>query len=190
MGPLINATIFLLNFFISAYLYVLLLRMLMQKYRVSWHNPLSQFVIKISDPVVKPLRRWIPGLAGFDLSIVLVVFVIQCVGLWVLESLLGGHSMAIVGLLIVSLGLCLAQLLNLYFFMVIVVAIMSWVATGRPNPLAAVFVSITEPLMSRIRRILPAMGGFDFSPVVVLLLIQMIKILFLGPLQGLGISLL
>ena len=190
MGPLLSAAAFLINICMTFYIYVLILRVFMQKYRVSWHNPISQGVIKLTQPIVKVSRRCLPGFRGVDLGIVLVVCVLEGIKIWAMHSLYGSVIIGIWGLLVLSVVYAISDALILYCLMIVVVAISSWFAAGRPNPLVMVCDTIVSPLMSRVRRRLPAMAGFDWSPMLVLIIIQLIRILFVIPAQQVGLMLL
>ncbi len=189
MQPLVNAMIFLGDFVVSTYLYVLVLRLLMQKYRVSWYNPFAQLVIKITNPLIKPLRRFIPGLAGWDGSIILLLIVIQAiwVGGWLEFS--GMDNISWLGVLLVAIGWAMLKVLNVYFILVIVSALMSWLPALQQHPIAELVTAIVQPGLRVVQARLPAVAGFDFSPVVILLAVQLIKILAVNPMLAWAASL-
>lgn len=190
MGPLLNAAAFLINICMTFYIYVLILRVFMQKFRVSWYNPVSQGVIKLTQPIVSVSRRCFPGFRGVDLAIVLVVCVLEGIKVWVMHIVYGDVLVGIWGLLVLAVVYAISDALTLYSLMIVVVAVASWFTSGRPNPLVTVCDTIISPLMSRVRRRLPTMGGFDWSPVLVLIIIQLIRILLVIPAQQVGLMLL
>ena len=189
MQPLVNAIIFLGDFVVSTYLYVLVLRLFMQKYRVSWYNPFAQLVIKITNPLIKPVRRFIPGLAGWDGSITLLLIVIQAiwVGGWLEFS--GMDNISWLGVLLVAIGWVMLKVLNVYFILVIVSALMSWLPALQQHPIAELVTAIVQPGLRVVQARLPAVAGFDFSPVVILLAIQLAKILAVNPMLAWAASL-
>lgn len=182
MQPLMNAIVFLGDFIVSTYLYVLVLRLFMQKYRVSWYNPFAQLVIKLTDPLIKPIRRFVPGLAGWDGSIILLLIVIQAIwaGAWLMVSGVGQISW--LGVLLVAIGWVTLKVLNVYFILVIVSAIMSWLPALQQHPIAELVTAIAQPGLRFVQTRIPAIAGFDFSPVIILLMIQLVKILAISPL--------
>ena len=189
MQPLVNAIIFLGDFVVSTYLYVLVLRLFMQKYRVSWYNPFAQLVIKITNPLIKPVRRFIPGLAGWDGSIILLLIVIQAiwVGGWLEFS--GMDNISWLGVLLVAIGWVMLKVLNVYFILVIVSALMSWLPALQQHPIAELVTAIVQPGLRVVQARLPAVAGFDFSPVVILLAVQLVKILAVNPMLAWAASL-
>ena len=189
MQPLVNAIIFLGDFIVSTYLYVLVLRLFMQKYRVSWYNPFAQLVIKLTNPLIKPVRRFIPGLAGWDGSIILLLVVIQAIwiGVWLEASGVGAISW--LGVLLVAIGWVMLKVLNVYFILVIVSALMSWLPALQQHPIADIVTAIVQPGLRVIQARIPVIAGFDFSPVVILLMIQLVKILAVSPMIAWAASL-
>jgi len=190
MSPLLNAAVFLINIAFSFYIYILIFRVLMQKYNVSWHNPLAQIVIRCTKYVVNITRRIAPGFKGIDLSIVLLIIILEGVRFWLIQALSGVVIKSILGVLVISIAAFIDDLLGVYFFMIIVVAIFSWFASARPNPLASICVTIVQPVMAMCRRVIPSISGIDLSPLICLVVIQLVKILFLMPLSNFGVSLL
>jgi YggT family protein len=154
-----------------------LLRFVMQMLRVPFSNPFSQFVVAVTDFAVRPARRFIPGWGGMDWASLtlawLVVFVITVSLRW-----LGGFPFALVGLGVwpVLAGLALVELVKLAIYLlmglVLIRAILSWV--NPYSPLAPVIYPLTEPLLRPLRQVLPDVGGVDLSPLVLLLIAQLI----------------
>jgi len=140
-----NSMSFLINTLFDLYIMVVILRIWLQAARADFYNPFSQFIVKVTQPVVGPLRRMIPSLGSIDLATVLFAYL-----------------------------LCVLVLL--------IRAILSWVSQGR-SPIEYVFHQLTEPMLAPIRRILPAMGGFDFSVLVLFIALQFANFL-IGDLIG------
>ena len=189
MQPLVNATIFLGDFIVSTYLYVLVLRLFMQKYRVSWYNPFAQLVIKLTNPLIKPVRRFIPGLAGWDGSIILLLVVIQAIWIGVWLEVSGVGAISWLGVLLVAIGWVMLKVLNVYFILVIVSALMSWLPALQQHPIADIVTAIVQPGLRVIQARIPVIAGFDFSSVVILLMIQLVKILAVSPMIAWAASL-
>jgi YggT family protein len=174
-----SALMFLVNALLTLYGIVILLRFLMQLVRADFYNPLAQFVVRATNPVLKPIRRVIPGVGGVDVAalVLLYVFAVLTVSLLLL---IASAKASIAWVLIAALLKCLTWLINLYFFTILVQVILSWVSQGRYHPLAGVLISINAPLLRPFQRILPPMGGFDLSPLLALLLLQAFNILISG----------
>jgi YggT family protein len=154
----------------------MLLRFLLQLVRADFYNPISQFLVKITNPVVVPLRRIIPGIAGLDLASLVLCLVLQMLGIVVILMLNGLNPPNIALLLVWSLLGLVGLVVNVYFFAILVMIILSWVAPGSNSPAAYLLYQLTEPVMRPVRNMLPSMGGIDFSPILVFILINVIQI--------------
>ncbi len=159
----------LISMIISVYVNIILLRFFLQYFRADFYNPMSQFVVKVTDPLIKPLRKVIPGIAGLDISSLALAWFVSLLSM-VLIGLLNNASLNInLGLLLViPLFKVISGCFWLFIFLIFVRAISSWFVSGGYNPILAVIGQLTEPLLSRCRRLLPASGGFDLSPMIAL----------------------
>ena len=166
--------IFLITTLFDLYLMVVLLRVWLQWARADFYNPLSQFTIKATHPILAPLRRIIPSLGGLDLAGVLLAWLVALLKFVVMSLLLGGLPQLSV-LLIFSLLMVLKQAGSLLFWILVVRAILSWVSQGR-NPIDYVLLQLTEPLLAPIRRIIPPLGGLDLSVLVLFLVLQALNV--------------
>lgn len=162
---------------LSFYTSIVLLRFFLQYFRADFYNPISQLVVKATDPFVKPLRKIIPGFGGLDVSSLIFAWLV-IIAKFLLVSLIsaGAMNVNLIVLIIGSLFGVIYAALNLYMFLIFVRAILSWFAMGGGgNPVMLVFAQLTEPLLMKIRRLLPPMEGFDLSPMLALLLLFFIK---------------
>ena len=152
----------------------LLVRFALQWARAPFRNPLGQFVIAVTDWMVRPLRRVVPGLFGLDLASLLLAWLWQVVYQGIALGL-SGVLLAVAPaptLVVALLALLEVAKLSLYLVMgaVLVAAVFSWV---NPHaPLADVFNTLTRPLLRPFRRLIPPVGGVDLSPLALLLLLQ------------------
>ncbi|MFT4824095.1 MAG: YggT family protein [Halioglobus sp.] len=176
MGALSDIGIYLSQTLLSLYMVAMLLRFLMQWAKADFYNPISQFLVKVTNPLVIPLRRVVPGFGGFDLATLLLTLLLQIAAI-VLVLLLNGYGLPNPLLLVVwaTLGL-LGLLVNIYFFAILAMVVLSWLASGNSNPAIGLLHQITEPVLKPFRKLLPPMGGFDFSVILVFVLINVIKI--------------
>ena len=159
----------------SLYLVVILLRFVLQLSRADFYNPISQFAVKATNPLLIPLRRIIPGVAGVDFAslVLAILFQASVLALKFLVFTAGMPNPA--GLILMSGVLVLGMLLKLYFWSLLVMIVASWIAPGSSHPALMLINQITEPLMKPFRRILPSMGGLDLSPILVFLVLQILE---------------
>jgi YggT family protein len=165
--------IFLIDTLFGLYVMVLILRFILQVVHADFYNPLSQFVWQVTNRPVGLLQRAIPRWRNYDIAAVVLALVLVAVNLWLDLSLAGARVLPQV-LLLWSVLKLLVFTLNLYFFSLLIQAIMSWVNPGMPTPASAVLWSINEPLLKPIRNLLPPIGGLDLSPLVLMIAIQML----------------
>ncbi len=177
---LLNPVEFLVQALLGIVMLFLLLRFLLQLCRADFYNPLSQVVLKVTQPVLQPLRRAIPGSKRVDGASLLLLLVLQLVTLAIVAGL-RGMSLGPGGLLFWALGELVTLLINVYFVTVIVQALLSWLGPGRSS-LGAVLHDLNRPLLGPVRRLLPPLSGIDLSPIVVLLGLQLAKMLLVPPL--------
>lgn len=156
---------------------VLLARFVMQWQRISFRNPIGQFVVATTDWLVLPLRRFIPGLGGLDLASLLPAWVVQVLVIFVALVVRGIVGIADpLSLLFVIWGVGLLELCKvaLYLLMGVVLmsAVLSWV---NPHaPMAGVINALAEPFLRPFRRVIPTIGGVDLTPIALLLLVQVL----------------
>lgn len=177
MTGLDSAAVYILQTIGSLYLLIVLLRFILQLVRADFYNPVSQFIVRATHPLLKPLRKIIPSLAGLDLASLVLAIVVQLVLMALTLMLLGYGLDNPLQLLVWSIIGVTALFLKVFFFALIISVILSWVAQGSHNPTAMLINQICEPLLSPIRRILPSMGGLDLSPIVAFLLLNLIDML-------------
>jgi YggT family protein len=184
-----NAATFLVQTIIGLYILIVMLRFLLQWARADFYNPVSQFIVKVTQPPLAPLRRIIPGFAGFDLAAVVFMFVLKFVELWLIMMLLGRAPQA-AGLALLSVAELLALLLNVYVFAILIQVIISWVNPGMYNPVMGLLHSLNEPLLSPARRMIPPISGLDLSPIAVIIILQLASMLIVAPIRDAAGSLL
>lgn len=177
-----NAATFLITTAFGLYILIVMLRFVLQVVRADFYNPVSQFIVKATNPVLRPLRRYVPGAGAIDLASVLVMIVLKYVELS-LTAWVVGHSPHFAGLLMLAVAQLLSLLVNVFFFAIIVQVILSWVNPGNYNPVIALVYSLTEPLLGPARRIIPPMGGLDLSPIVVIVALKLVDLLFIAPIM-------
>lgn len=175
---------FLVKTLIELYVMVLLLRIWMQWSRCDFYNPFSQFIVKITQPIIGPLRRVIPSIGPIDSASLLLAFILTTIKYPVLLLIQAGVlSLDPMNLLVGLLSL-LKSAGSLVFWVIIIRSLMSWISLGR-SPIEYVLMQMTEPMMAPIRRIIPAMGGIDFSAMGVILVLYLLNYLGMDLFPGL-----
>ena len=179
---LVNAGSYLISTLLGLYIIIVLLRFLLQMVRADFYNPLSQFIVKATNPILKPLRRIIPGFYGLDIASLVLAYMLQVVENFLLFSIRDIQINPLV-LLWHSVGSLLTLILYIYFFAILVQVIISWVSPGTYNPATALIHHITEPVLRPAKKILPPISGFDLSPILVVIVIN-IFIMFIPVVFG------
>lgn len=180
-----DPVVFLINTLFTLYISAVLLRFLLQYFGADFYNPISQFLIKITHPPLKVLRRFVPAIKKLDTASLVLAFVLQ-VSAFLFISLLKGISIGIAALAMLSFAELVELFINIFIFAVFVRALLSWVNPGDFDAASSILVSLTEPLLNICRKFIPDMGGIDLSPLLVLLLLQLAKMILLPPLHSLA----
>lgn len=161
-----QALIYVLQTLGQLYILLILLRFVLQMVRADFYNPISQFVVKATQPLLLPVRRIVPGYGGLDFASLVLAFLVH-LALSVLTLVIAGLPVAeLMPLVIPWVVLSLASLMvKIFFFALIISVILSWVAQGSRNPAVLLINQLCEPILGRIRRLLPDLGGIDISPI-------------------------
>jgi YggT family protein len=176
--------IFLIDTISSLYILAVFLRFLLQWCNAEFYNPISQFLVKITHPPLKLLRRFIPSIGKIDTSSIVLLLVLQLLTDFTILSL-KGLSINFGALTVLSVSQLLSLLINIFIFSVFARAILSWINPGAFNAASSILVSLTEPVLAVSRKLIPNLGGFDLSPLIALIGLQLLKMLLIPPLQQL-----
>lgn len=184
MNSLNTAAIYLIQTLGSLYLLIVLLRFLLQLVRADFYNPLSQFIVRATKPLLMPLRRIIPGYGGLDFASLVLGIAIQ-LAMLIMIILLMGYALPNILLLVswAAIGV-LALFVKIFFFALIISVILSWVAQGSYNPAVTLINQLCEPILAPIRKILPALGGLDLSPIFAFIAIRLFDMLVIANLAA------
>jgi len=169
-----DAVIFIIKTLGSLYLLIVLMRFILQLVRANFYNPLCQFIVKATQPLLKPLRRVIPSMFGLDMSSLVLALLIQMALIAIILTL-KGFQVDWLFLIPWAMIALFSLFLNILFYAMIISVILSWVAPGSHNPGAELVAQITEPVLAPFRRILPSLGGLDISPIFAFILIQLLQ---------------
>jgi YggT family protein len=179
-----TAAVYVLQTLGSMYLLIVLLRFVLQLVRANFYNPLCQFAVKATQPLLKPLRRIIPSMFGLDMSSLVLAILVQLALMALTLLLTYGTTGNPLQLLIWSLIGVTALFLKIFFFALIISVILSWVAPGSRNPGAELVNNICEPALAPFRKILPNLGGLDLSPIFAFLALKLIDMLVINNLAA------
>lgn len=179
MGVLGSSVALIVNTLGGLYLLAVLLRFLLQIAKADFYNPISQAVFKVTDPTVKIFRKFIPGYRGIDFSTLVLAFIIEAVAICSLILLYGGSIPGIGAIITWAFVGVIYFIINIYFYAIIASIIMSFVmlfsGSMNPHPALRLIWQLTEPVMAPIRKIIPPMGGLDFSPIFIFIIIQLMQ---------------
>ena len=179
---LTNPLEFLITTLFSLYILAVMLRFLLGTVRADFYNPVSQFLVRITNPFLVPMRKVIPSMGKFDTSALLLMLVLQLLSLGVI-IMLRGVSVPVLALLLTAIVELLLLAINVFIFAIVIQVILSWVNPGTYNPVNALLHSLTQPLLGPIQRLMPAVSGIDLSPLFALIGLQVLKML-IQPLAG------
>ncbi len=190
-GEYVNdAGVFLVKTLFGLYIFAVLLRFLLQMVRADFYNPICQILVKVTNPALRPLRRIVPGFLGIDMAAVVLLLLLKTVELLIIQQL-SGFSGDVAGLVVLGIAQLVKLVLDLFFFSILIQVILSWVNPGTSyNPGIALLHTLNEPLMRPARRILPPMSGLDLSPLLVIIVLQLLTMLLVAPLNDFALKLL
>lgn len=181
-----NAGVFLIQTLLGLYALTFMLRFLLQLVRADFYNPFAQFLVKVTNPLVKPLRKLIPGIGGIDWASLIVV-VLLMLAEFLLIGLLPRYSLpSPQGLIVLALAETLSLVVNIFLFSIIIQAVISWVNPGGYNPIIGLLHQLTAPILDPVRRVIPPISGLDLSPMVAIIGLYLVTLLFIQPLTDLG----
>ena len=174
----VNAISYLVGTFIDLYIAAVLLRLLLQWVRADFYNPLCQFLVKVTNPVLVPLRRVIPSIRRLDTASVVLMLGLEIIGVWII-SRLASSPMGAMQIVTFSAIKLVMTLLMTYFFLIIASVILSWIGRNLQHPVIPLVYQLTEPVLKPFRRFIPPIAGIDLSPLFALVAIRFL-ILLLG----------
>ncbi len=181
-GYLANPIVFLIQTLFGLYIIVVMLRFLLQLIRADFYNPVSQFIVKVTTPVLRPLRRFIPGIGGIDLSSLILAWLLKTAELALITFVIGMPFSPAASPLWAIPGL-VELVINIFLFAILIQVIVSWVNPGNHNPVIGLVQKLVDPIMRPAQRLIPPIAGIDLSPMVVIIGLTLFKMLLLPPLK-------
>ena len=182
-----NALSFTIEILVGLFLIAVILRFLCQLCRVDFRNPICQAIVTLTNPPLKILRRFIPGLFGIDLASVVLIILVSCIKFGAL-ILISGHPIQLPGLILFSIGKALNTAIWILIIATIVRSLASWFPQASHHPVIHLLASLTEPLLAPVRRLLPDLGGLDLSPIVVIIILNIVQQLAAYPIIDLAVA--
>jgi len=183
---LANAGIYLINIVFFIFILAVMLRFLLQTIRADFYNPICQTLVTLTNPALKPLRRWIPGFMGIDWPSIILMILLQALEISLIALLVSGHIPPPISFPVIIVSKLLFMLIYVYIFVIIIQAIISWIQPGSYSPFTVLLYQLSEPLVRPVRRYIPAAGGIDWSLLIILILLNLALILLVAPLQDWG----
>jgi YggT family protein len=174
--------VFLVKTLFGLYITVVVIRFLLQWARADFYNPVSQFVVKLTSPVLRPLRKMIPGYRGLDTASVVLAWLLKAAELAILTLLLGLDRNPL-GALAWALPALVGLIISIFLFAVLIRVILSWLNPDPYNPAVDLLTRLTDPIMRPAQRLIPPVSGIDLSPMVVMIGLVLLEMLLLPPLQ-------
>ena len=171
-----GAFIYLISTLTDLYVTAILLRVLLQWVRADFYNPLSQFLVKVTNPVLVPARRLIPSIGKLDTASVVVMLLLELL-LLIVIGLLSKTDFGFQFLLLFAVRKLLVALLLTYFILIIAMVVISWFASHSRHPLIPLIYQLTAPVLRPIQRLVPALGGIDLSPLFALIILRALLLL-------------
>ena len=179
MGAFQSSLALILNTLGGIFLFATLLRFLLQIAKADFYNPISQAVVKLTDPLIRGFRTFIPGYKGIDFSVLVLAILVEATAICSLFLIYAGQIPGINDIVTWAFVGVIYFIINIYYYAIIGSIIMSFVmmfsGSTSPHPILRLIWQLTEPVMGPIRKIVPPMGGLDFSPIFIFIGIQLIK---------------
>ena len=172
-----NPFVFLIDTLFYLYILLLMLRLLLQWAKADFYNPLSQFIVKLTNPPVIPLRRIIPGYWGIDFATLVLVLLLTAIKLAVVAMINGVDPAALsfLGISVAAVFETIDLILSIFLFAIFIQAILSWINPDPYNPVMSVLGSLTRPVLTPFRKMIPPISGIDISPIFAIIAIMFIK---------------
>jgi len=183
-GYLSNPLVFLVDTIVGAYIFILILRLLLQYTAADSRNPISAFIIKVTQPPLKLLKPLFPTVKGVNLAAIVLIIALRMFIGFVISFSVGDFN--IWAVFIWSLAELVDSLLNVFLFSVFATVIISWLNPGSYHPAVSLVYKITEPVMRPVQRLIPPIGGIDLTPMVALIGLQVLKMLLIPPILALS----
>ena len=180
-----DAGSFLIDTVIGLYILAVMLRFLLQWVRADFYNPVSQFLVTVTNPPLVFLRRFIPGFFGADLAPIVLLMVLSIAKIYLI-AWIAGVTLQFSGVVLLAIGELFQLAVWIFIITLFIRVILSWIQPGGYNPVLGLINHLTEPLMAPARRLIPPFGGLDLSPIVVFIFLYLTLMLVVRPILDYG----
>ncbi len=184
-----NAGLFLISSVFDIYIFIVMLRIMLQWVSADFTNPVFKFVVRLTNLPLSPMRRVIPILHGIDIAAIILLVLLEFIKLFILVWIQIAGMPTLGGLIVLAFAEILGQGLNIFFYAILALAILSWFSPLAHSPIIDTLHRLSNPLLRPVQRILPYVAGFDLSPIPVLIGLKLLTILIVMPLMRIGIGL-
>ena len=180
-----DAGSFLIDTIIGLYILAVLLRFLLQWVRADFYNPVSQFLVTVTNPPLLFLRRFIPGFFGIDLASIVLLMILSIAKIYLL-AWVAGFTPKLPGIVLLAIGELIQLAVWVFIVTLFIRVILSWIQPGGYNPVLGLINQLTEPLIAPARRLIPPFGGLDLSPIVIFIFLYLTLMLVVRPILDYG----
>lgn len=184
-GTSLTALLFLISTIFDLYIFVLIIRLILAWVGTDYTYPLTSLVVKLTGPIIRPLRKILPDIAGIELATIVVILLLEFIKFFIIVLLSFGFP-NLLGILILAPVDFIKSTLEIFFYAILLQAIVSWVQPSAP--IALVLNKITYPVLRPFQRLIPPVAGFDLSPIPALIILQLIIIALINPLIAFGLG--
>ncbi|RDI41319.1 YggT family protein [Aquicella lusitana] len=183
-----TAILFLISTLFDLYLFLLTVRIILVYVGANYFDTITQFVVKLTDVIVRPLRRLIPNIQRIETASIVAVLVLETLKFFLISILSYGMPNP-VGLLILAIGDFIKLILVTFFYAIILQVVLSWLQPQ--SPVNRTLYQFTSPVMRPFQRLIPPISGIDISPIPALIVLQLLIILLANPIMaaGMGVAL-
>ncbi len=183
-----DALTFIVKTLLDLYIITFILRFILQWVRADFRNPITQFFVRITNPLVIPARRLIPSIGGFDTALIVIVLLLELTVTIVLINMTCMNEPNFIQVIGLTLLRIVYMTLRIFLFVILVYVVLSWINPGTYNPATNLLASMAEPVLKPFRRLIPPIAGLDLSALFALIIIQALTMLLpIGPIvAGMG----
>lgn len=172
-----DALTFIVKTLLELYIITFVLRFILQSVRADFRNPISQFLVRLTNPLIIPIRRLIPSIGGLDTATIIIILLLELTLTIVLINLTGMGEPYFIQIIGLTLLRIVNLVLRIYLFVILIYVIMSWISPGTYNSATSLLASIAAPILKPFRRFIPSIAGMDLSALFALISIQALMIL-------------
>lgn len=179
-----STLIFLISTLFDIYLFILIIRVILVYVESDYYNPVTQFIVKATSFIIKPLRHYIPDYHRIELASVALILVLELIKFLIISILSFGFPNNIIGLIIIVFGDTIKLTIETFFYTILLQAILSWIQPG--GSINRDLERLTSPILRPLQRFIPPISGLDITPLIALVILQLIIILFVNKIIFLG----